>query len=49
MRSSTSGREEGVEGAVVNAQGRVLDNLDVGEAGPFEFGDEVTLRQGAGH
>lgn len=43
------GGEEGIEAAVVNAHGGALDNLDFGEAGPFEFGDEVTLRQGAGH
>jgi hypothetical protein len=43
------GGEEGVEGAVVDAHGRALEDLDLGEAGAFEFGDEVTLRQGAGH
>ena len=42
------GSEEGVEGAVVDAHRRAFEDLDVGEAGPFEFGDEVTLRQGAG-
>jgi len=43
------GREEGIEGAVVDAHGRAFEDLDLGEAGPFEFGDEVTLRQGPGH
>jgi hypothetical protein len=43
------GGEEGVEGAVVDAHGGALEDLDRGEAGPLEFGDEVTLRQGAGH
>ena len=43
------GGEEGVEGAVVDAHRRAFADLDLGEAGPFEFCDEVTLRQGAGH
>jgi hypothetical protein len=43
------GGEEGVEGAVVDAHRCALEDLDLAEAGPLEFGDEVTLRQGAGH
>jgi len=43
------GGEERVEGAVVDAHGCALDDLDLGEAGSLEFVDEVTLRQGAGH
>jgi hypothetical protein len=40
--------EEGVEGAVVDAEGCALEHLDRAESGLFEVVDEGTLRQGAG-
>ena len=48
-QSEDVGREERVESAVVDAHRRAFEDLDLGETGPFEFYDEVTLRQRAGH
>lgn len=41
--------EERVEGEIVDSHGGAFEHIYVAEAGGLELGDEVTLRQRAGH
>jgi hypothetical protein len=42
------GREQRVDGQVIDALWLAVDDLNLTEAGPFELADEVVLSQGSG-